>query len=75
MATDLDGPHMLPHDQQNRCVVKGRRLDGDTCTVILIRDRAKGAWVLYPHGAAGLGVRLLDVDANALAEHIQGGRS
>lgn len=72
---DPDGPHKLPHELQNRCVVTGRRLDGDTCTVVLIRDRAKRAWVFYPHGAAGLGVRLADAEAGKLADHIHGSRS
>lgn len=73
-AHDPEGPHSLPPDQQSRCVVQGRRLDGDVCTLVLIRDRAKRAWVLYPHGAAGLGVRLSDAGANTLADHIHGGR-
>ncbi len=68
------GPDTLPHDQQNRCVVAGRRLDGDTCTLILIQDRARRGWVLYPHGAAGLGVRVSDADAHTLADHIHGAR-
>lgn len=65
---------MLPHDQQSRSVVKGHRLDGGQCTLILIQDRAKRAWVLYPHGAAGFGVRLSDADAHTFADHIHGGR-
>ncbi len=70
---DPEGPHKLPYDLQSRCVVQGRRLDGDACTLVLIRDRAKRAWVFYPHGAAGLGVRLADAEAHALADHIHGG--
>ena len=73
-AHDPDGPHKLPHELQDRCVVTGRRLDGDACTVVLIRDRAKRAWVFYPHGAAGLGVWLADAEAHTLADHIHGGR-
>ncbi len=67
-----DGPHMLPHDQQNRCVVEGRRLDGGVCNLILIQDPRRHAWVLYPHGAAGLGVRLSDADAKTFADRIHG---
>jgi hypothetical protein len=69
---DPDGPHKLPYGQQSRCVVAGHLLDGDACTLILIRDRAKRAWVLYPHGVAGLGVRLPDAEAHKLADHING---
>jgi hypothetical protein len=72
---DPDGPHKLPYNEQSRCVVKGQRLDGGACTVVLIRDRAKRAWVLYPHGVAGLGVRVSNADACTLADHILGGPS
>lgn len=72
-SVDPDGPHQLPYGEQSRCVVMGQRLNGGACTVILIRDPAKRAWVFYPHGAAGLGVRLSNADACTLADHILGG--
>lgn len=54
---DPDGPHTKPPVEQERCVVSGRTLTGDTCTVIAISDGKAGV-VLYPHGAAGMGVRI-----------------
>jgi len=48
-----DGPHKLPYNEQSRCVVKGQRLDGGACTVVLIRDRAKRACACYPLRAPG----------------------
>lgn len=71
-SQEPDGPHQLPYSEQNRCSVAGRRLDGGMCTVILIRDRAQRAWVFYPHGATGLGVRLSNAEACTLADHILG---
>lgn len=68
-----DGPHQLPYNEQNRCTVKGQRLNGGACTVILIRDRAQRAWVFYPHGVAGMAVRLPNAEACTLADHILGG--
>ena len=68
-----DGPPQLPYSEQSRCTVKGQRLDGGTCTVILIRDRTHRAWVFYPHGMSGLAVRLSNADACTLADHILGG--
>ncbi len=69
----LDGPHSLPPGEQERCAVEGRRIDGSgQCTVIAIRDRKRHGWVLYPHGAAGLGVLIADDLAHTLADHIGG---
>lgn len=66
-----EGPHNLPHDQQERCAVVGSRIDGSgQCTVIAIRDRCRRGWVLYPHGETGLGVLIADGDAHTLAERI-----
>lgn len=63
------GPHQLPYDEQERGVVEGRRIDGSgLCTVIVIRDRGRRGWVLYPHGVAGLGVLLHDDAAHTLAD-------
>ena len=68
---ELDGPHRLPHSEQERCVVEGRCIDGGgVCTVVAIRDRKRGGWVLYPHGVAGLGVLIADAAARTLANHI-----
>lgn len=69
--SDPDGPHHLRHGEQERCAVQGRRIDGSGgCTVIAIRDRRHGGWVLYPHGAAGLGVLIAYEAAHTLADHI-----
>lgn len=53
---DPPGPHNNAPADQERCVIVGRTLTGDTCTVITIRDGA--TVVFYPHGAAGMGVRI-----------------
>lgn len=75
---DPDGPHNLPPGQQVRCTVQGKLLvGGGTCTVILIRDQERHAWVLYPHGAAGMGIRISDRDGREFAGCMltQGGRT
>ncbi|MGH3874489.1 MAG: hypothetical protein ACRDSR_23800 [Pseudonocardiaceae bacterium] len=70
---EVDGPHRLPYGEQERCAVEGRRIDGSgTCTVIVIRDRTRHGWVLYPHGAADFGVLIADDDAHALAARMGG---
>ena len=67
-------PHNQPHSRQNRCVVIGRLLNGEgACTVVLIRDAEQHCWVLYPHGVAGMGIRLTGPDAKTLARHILAG--
>jgi hypothetical protein len=72
-ASDPDGPHRLPYDDQERCAVEGRRIDGSgACTVIAIRDRRRQGWVIYPHGDAGLGVFIAYDAAHALANRIGG---
>jgi len=55
-----------------RHAVVGRRVDGpeDDCTVLIIRELDR--WLLYPHGAAGLGVELSIADAETLAHGILG---
>lgn len=69
----LSGPHELPHGEQERCAVEGRRIDGGgACTVIALRDRRRRGWVLYPHGVAGLGVLLAEDAAHTLAGYIIG---
>lgn len=72
---ELRGPHELPHGEQERCAVEGRRIDGGgACTVIAIRDWRRRGWVLYPHGVAGLGVLLAEDAAYTLAGYISGSR-
>lgn len=39
-----------------RCVLSGRLLDGDKCTVIVVRDR--DGVTFYPHGGEKLAVKL-----------------
>lgn len=71
--SEQDGPHHLPYGEQERCAVEGRRIDGSgQCTVVAIRDRKRGGWVLYPHGMAGLGVLIADEAARTLAGRIGG---
>ena len=49
-VADPDGPHRLPYGEQERCVVRGLRIDGNgDCHVVIIRDRRRRGWVLYPH--------------------------
>lgn len=70
-----DGPHKLPYDEQERCAVEGRRIDGSgQCTMIAIRDQRGRGWVLYPHGVAGFGVLIADDAARTLADRIGGAR-
>ncbi len=70
---EQDGPHRLPYGEQERCAVEGRRIDGSgQCTVIVIRDRKRHGWVLYPHGVAGFGVLIDDAAAYTLAGRIGG---
>lgn len=70
---ELDGPHHLPYGEQERCAVEGRRIDGSgQCTLIVIRDRKRRGWVLYPHGVAGLGVIIDDDATYTLAGRIGG---
>src|SRR5262249_22562189 len=72
---ELDGPHLLPQGEQERCAVEGRRIDGSgRCNVVVIRDRGGRGWVLFPHGIAGLGVLIADDAACILAARI-GARS
>ncbi|MGH8918326.1 MAG: hypothetical protein ACRD0H_08325 [Actinomycetes bacterium] len=74
-ASEVAGRHHLPHSQQERCAVEGRRIDGSgPCTVIAIRDRTQHGWVLYPHSHTGFGVLLVYDAAHALADRL-GGRS
>ena len=76
MATDVadpGGPHRLPYGEQERCVVKGLRIDGSgDCSVVVIRDRRRRGWVLYPHGVASFGVLIAGDAARTLADHIGG---
>jgi len=76
MATDVadpDGPHRLPYGEQERCVVKGLRIDGSgDCSVVVIWDRRRRGWVLYPHGVASFGVLIAGDAARTLADHIGG---
>ena len=68
---DPDGPHRLPQADQERCAVEGRRIDGSgQCNVVVIRDRTRHGWVLYPHGVADLGVLIADDAARILANRI-----
>ncbi|MGH3913407.1 MAG: hypothetical protein ACRDTC_08355 [Pseudonocardiaceae bacterium] len=68
---EQEGPHHLPHSEQERCAVEGRRIDGSgPCTVIAIRDRTQHGWVLYPHGNTGFGVLFAYDAAHTLAHRI-----
>lgn len=55
--------------EQTRCVVEGHLVNsGDVCTVVLLRERS--GWVLYPHGATGMGIHLTEPAAAAVATTI-----
>jgi hypothetical protein len=70
-----EGPHNLPQGEQERCAVEGTRIDGSgRCTVVLIRDRRRRGWVLYPHGMSGLGVLIAEEAIRTLTDRL-GGRS
>ena len=72
-VADPDGPHRLPYGEQERCVVRGLRIDGNgDCHVVIIRDRRRRGWVLYPHGVASFGVLIAGDAARTLADHIGG---
>lgn len=63
--------NVVGQTEQRRVAVEGRLVNGDgTCTVLIIREH--GGWVLYPHGAAGMAVRIADPDAATLAATILG---
>ena len=65
---EMDGPHRLRQGDQERCAVAGHCIHGGyTCTVIAIRDRKRGGWVLFPHGMTGPGVLIADDVARTLA--------
>jgi hypothetical protein len=40
--------------------------------VVVIRDRRRRGWVLYPHGVASFGVLIAGDAARTLADHIGG---
>jgi hypothetical protein len=70
-SRDVDGPHRLPQGDQERCAVKGVRIDAsDQCDVAATRDWKRRGWVLYLHGVAGLGVLIDAAAARALARGI-----
>lgn len=70
---EVDGPHRLPQEEQERCAVEGLLIDGGgLCNVVAIRDRKRREWVLYPHGMVGLGVLIADDAARTLAGRIGG---
>lgn len=70
-----DGLHTPPHGEQERYMVEGRRIGGNSaCTIIAIRDRHHHGWVPYPPGKAGLGLLFADEATPSLADLI-GGRS
>jgi hypothetical protein len=64
---------MQREQKRGRLTMDGRRTDdGSRCTLLVVCE-VGGAWVLYPHGAAQLGVRLGQPDAETLARAIQAG--
>ncbi|MGH3942947.1 MAG: hypothetical protein ACRDTG_30855 [Pseudonocardiaceae bacterium] len=61
-------------NERSRLAVAGRLVaDDQVCTVVVIHERAGGAWVIYPHGVGKLGVRLAKADAVRVAEAILAG--
>jgi hypothetical protein len=62
---------MQRENERGRLSVAGKRTDnGETCTLVAVCEIG-GTWVLYPHGAAQLGVRLAQEAAETLAAAIQ----
>ncbi|MGB6165585.1 MAG: hypothetical protein WCF33_01580 [Pseudonocardiaceae bacterium] len=65
-SSDVDGPHRLPKSDQERCVVKGVRIDASgQCDAI--RDGKPRGVVLYLRGVTGPGVLIDDDAVRALA--------
>ena len=57
--------------EHTRCAIEGWLVNGgETCTVILIRERA--GWIFYPHGATSMAVRISAPDATKVAATILG---
>lgn len=70
MGTVMQRDHEL-----RRIVVDGRRTDDRTrCALVVVHERS-GHWVLYPHGADQLGVRLPGDKAVTVARAILAGGS
>jgi hypothetical protein len=60
------GERYVSQTEQARCAVEGRLVNGGgVCTLVLIRERE--GWVLYPHGVAGMAVRITGRDATKVA--------
>lgn len=65
----MDNAPFISQTDRPRCAVEGRLVNGGgACTVVLIRDPA--GWVMYPHGSAGMGVRIAAPDAAVMAAAI-----
>jgi hypothetical protein len=63
---------MQRENERSRLTVEGRRTDdGSRCTLLVVHE-VGGTWVLYPHGAAQLGVRLDGAAAATVAQAILG---
>jgi len=56
--------------RQTRCAVEGQLVNGEACTVVLIREDAD--WVFYPHGVPGMAVRITGRSATKVARTILG---
>lgn len=65
----MDAAPFISQTGQPRCAVQGELLNGGgACTVVLIRESS--GWVLYPHGATGMAVRIAESDAATVAATI-----
>lgn len=64
---------MQRDNESSRMTAVGKRTDdGTRCTVLAVHE-VDGTWVVYPHGAAKLGVRLPLAEAVKVARAILDG--
>lgn len=68
-SPEVDGPHRLPRSDQERCVVKGVRIDASGQRDA-IRDGKRRGVVLHLRGIAGPGVLIDNAAARTLARGI-----
>lgn len=61
---------MQRSNERSRVVINGCRTDdGSRCALLVVRELGR-TWGVYPHGAAQLGARIPDAEAQRLARAI-----